>query len=309
MGQYINYIPATPRSKVFKYYQSTTGGGIGGSTVINNSVGGSDTGDGYNYLNVIGSGNMVSNIVENSNDSSVLDITMGTALSSLSLSNATDTTTNLNFLTNASSASGSAISNRYKTLVAGSNITLSQSGSNVTINANTGGYSTILNSADTTANLDLLTTTSYGGGNLITNKYKTLVAGSGISISAPNGSSQITITNTAQGSSVGSTIQDVTPSAPNPLIMYRYEYFFPSNINIAGYGNYIMAVAKSNFSNINSFYNYFPSIIYKSSSNIPNVSLAIVDTTTAFGIVVINNNPASATIPSGTEIDILIFGV
>lgn len=73
------YIPATPRSKAFKYYTSSaSGGGGGGTTSIIQQPNTSVT-PGV-AINKIGTGTVVVDIAENSEDDAVLDVTMGEAV-------------------------------------------------------------------------------------------------------------------------------------------------------------------------------------------------------------------------------------
>jgi hypothetical protein len=77
-------------------------------------------------------------------------------------------------------AGGTAISAKYKTLVASTNITFTQTGSSVAIAAASGGNVAWNNSADTSANLDFLTDASGASGNTVSAKYKTLAPGSNV---------------------------------------------------------------------------------------------------------------------------------
>jgi len=115
-------------------------------------------------------------------DPYMINATGGTT--NITQTNTADTTTNLDFLTDATTASGSTISGKYKTLAQGTNITLNQSGSTVTINANN---ITLTPSADTTSNTDVLTDATTASGSTITAKYKTLV-GSGNTTVTSSGS-------------------------------------------------------------------------------------------------------------------------
>jgi len=116
---------------------------------------------------------------------------------SISSSTATDTTTNLDFLTDASTASGSTVAYKYKTLVAGSNVTLTQSGSTVTI-ASTGGS---------------------GGTGTVTS----VATGNGITGGTITTSGTLSVTRTTSGS--GTFVTDVTQTANG----YQVSYGTPSS--------------------------------------------------------------------------------
>lgn len=92
------YIPATPRSKAFKYYTSSaSGGGGGGTTSIIQQPNTSVT-PGV-AINKIGTGTVVVDIAENAEDESVLDVTMGTRMSSLATSGSGNVVTGLAYNT------------------------------------------------------------------------------------------------------------------------------------------------------------------------------------------------------------------
>lgn len=92
------YIPATPRSKAFKYYTSSaSGGGGSGTTSIIQQPNTSVT-PGV-AINKIGTGSTVIDITENTEDEAVLDVTMGTRMSSLATSGSGNVVTGLAYNT------------------------------------------------------------------------------------------------------------------------------------------------------------------------------------------------------------------
>lgn len=88
------YIPATPRSKAFKYYTSSATGGGGSSTTSIIQQPNTSVTPGV-AINELETGNTVIKIAENTEDETVLDVTMGTRMSSLATSGSGTVVTNL----------------------------------------------------------------------------------------------------------------------------------------------------------------------------------------------------------------------
>jgi len=129
------------------------------------------------------------------------------------------------------------------------------------------------------------------------------------SLSYSNGVLTQNMTTISGGSSLGNVVSNLA-SGQTTIKMFRYEYYLPSATTINGYQNYSITVNKSSISNMTSLYNYFPSLIYTSTSITPvSVILQIIDDGgSTFRILIVNCNSASVTVPANTEIDVLIFG-
>ena len=152
--------------------------------------------------------------------------------------------------------------------------------------------------------------TNSGANSTLNLPYKQLVAGSGISISSPSGSSNVTISATGGGSTTAN-IQDMTVASTGNAIlkMQRFSYFLSSNIILNGYETYASAISKNSI-NMTEIWNYFPSITLHSNPAImPQLSIMVGDSAYSFSVIITNNNSATNTIPAGTEINILCFGI
>jgi hypothetical protein len=163
----VKYVSAMPRSRYFKYYNAAAnaGGGGGGSTFINTEA----SGNAMDYLTIndVGSGTFITKIEVNAEDPQTLDVTRSnssggvdkivagsnvsisptTGVGNVTISAATgitsvtysgDSTANYDLLSDAGSVSGSTYQARYRTLTAGSNVSLSSSGSSIVISASGG---------------------------------------------------------------------------------------------------------------------------------------------------------------------------
>lgn len=335
-------------------------------------------------VNKIGTGNVVTDVQTNPSVQNQLNVTMGnsginytqtgtgntidqlqwnqgtnTLTSTLgykmnSITNQTDTTTNLDFLTDATQLQNGIMTARYKTLVAGTNVTLVQSGSNVTINATGGGsvamtttgtgntvadmalsgstftetlgyrVNAVAESADSSSQTSGIYFRSAAGSPTITNSgsnstlnlpYQRLMAGSNISFSQSG--SNITINSSGgSGGGQGNVISNL-PSGQSSIKMYRYEYYYSSNVTINPGSQSIAVTITPSMVGMTSIYNLFPSIIFRSSSQsgfgfVPTVLAN--SSFTSFQVLITNTNYSGTntmwnTIYSGTEIDVLVFGI
>lgn len=110
------YIPATPRSKAFKYYTSSATGGGGSGTISIIQQPNTSVTPGV-AINKTGTGTTVIDIAENAEDESVLDVTMGTRMSSLATSGSGTVVTGLAYNTSTgvlTQSLGTAGSDFYK---------------------------------------------------------------------------------------------------------------------------------------------------------------------------------------------------
>lgn len=234
------YVPATPRSTEFKYYPTGSGGRSTGSTSVIQQ-GNVDPGV---EINKIGTGNVVVDIAPNEDEAGILDVTMG-SVSGIAL---------------ATTGSGNTVQD------------LSLSGSTLTKTMNY-RVNAVAESADTTQGTFIRCANQYpsitnsGNSSAINFPYKQLIGGAGISISAPSGSSNITISASAT--------------------TYTWRYYISSSVTFSAYESKSYQISGHGFS----VYAAFPSIIYPSrpatatEANIPFAVRIVIESNLIYFVV------------------------
>jgi hypothetical protein len=276
----ITHVNATPRSKIFKYYSTSgvQGGNNSTSNIYNPPHIEIDNKD-IIQLNVIGDGNVISNIDNNQDDLTILDITKSNAVTKI--------IPGTNVTVTPTTGIGDVTINSKTTI----NYTQSGSGNSITALSYNNNNATL----SSTLGYRMTSLTTSGSGNVVG------------SLSYSNGTLTQNMTNIA--SSGGNVVSNL-PSGYSAIKMYRHTILQTPEITVPPNAWYDYTSISASSIGMTQILNAFPSVMLSTSANIQiSFTLAIIISGTSINLRIFNPSSNTAYMPANTTINCLIFGI